>query len=256
MLQNSYFVIHSGRIEPIQVRAVPWVFDPCVRRERALLPYRPMRNANRNTKWAFRLVTFVLAAAFAVRHSPARAEDRTFALAMTVSEPGNQPVRDDAWIDAQIAEAERLFGPVGVHFRWTLRKIGKPEPSHVEIETREDRDALTDGLEPGCINVFVVRSLRDVDEPPRVRMGVTWTQRENKRRYVVLSSIAKPSVLAHELGHFFGNGHTTVVNNLMSYDRDGGLVFLSDEQKKRIGDYASGFARGGLVVLGPPRFMH
>jgi len=215
-----------------------------------------MRKARRTTTWRIGLVTFVLATAFVFRSLPARAEERTFALAVTVAEPGNVPVRDDSWIDAQVAEAERLFGPVGVHFRWTIRKIGKPEPSRVEIETREDRDALTDGLEPGCINVFVVRSLRDVDEPPRVRMGVTWTQRENKRRYVVLSSIAKPSVLAHELGHFFGNGHTKVVNNLMSYERDGGVVFLSDEQKTRIADYASGFARGALVVLGPPRFMH
>lgn len=189
---------------------------------------------------------------------PARdacANERTFGLAITVSEPSGAAVREDSWIDAQIAETERLFGPVGVHFRWTIRKIGRSEPSRTDLETREDRDALSDGLEPGLVNVFVVRQLRDVDEPPRVRMGVTWTEREKKRRYIVLSSIAKPSVLAHELGHFFGNAHTQVTNNLMSYERDGGVVFLSDEQKVRIAERADGFALGWLTVLGPPRFM-
>ena len=186
----------------------------------------------------------------------ARADDRTFGIAFTVAEPSGAPVQPDAWIDAQVAEAERLFGPVGVHFRWVVRKIGKKDPGRIEVETRDDRDAFQDQLEGGYINVFVVRSLRDVDEPPRMRMGVTWTQRESKKRYVVLSSIAKPSVLAHELGHFFGNAHTTVVNNLMSYDRDGGIVFLSEEQKVRIAERADGFARGALFVLGPPRAYH
>ena len=35
-----------------------------------------------------------------------------------------------------------------------------------------------------------------------------------------------PTTLAHELGHFLGNGHAYVKNNLMSYERDGGEVFL------------------------------
>ncbi len=185
----------------------------------------------------------------------AAAEDRTFGVAVTVAEPEGVPVRDDTWVAAQIQEAERLFAPTGVHFRWVIRKIGKREKSRFDVETRDDRDAFTDSLERGYINVFLVRLLRDVDEPPRVRMGVTWTQREDKKRYIVLSSIAKPSVLAHELGHFFGNGHTTVVDNLMSYDRAGGVVFLSDEQKSRIAERADGFARGTLQVLGPPRFL-
>jgi len=180
----------------------------------------------------------------------------TFGLAFTVAEPAGAAVVPDGWLDAQVAEAERLFGPVGVHFRWVIRKAGKPGAGRAEVETRDDRDAFQDQLEQGYINVFVVRSLRDVDEPPRMRMGVTWTQRETKRRYVVLSSIAKPSVLAHELGHFFGNGHTTVTNNLMSYDRDGGVVFLSEEQRARIAERATGFAKGALVLLGPPRAYH
>lgn len=201
------------------------------------------------------MVTF--ASVLAAVPRPARAEERTFGVAVHVAEPEGVPVRDDAWIDAQLAEAERLFGPVGVHFRWVVRTIGKPGKNRVDVETREDRDAFADGLEPRLVNVFVVRSLMDVDEPGRVRRGVTWTQRKDRRRYIVLSSISMPSVLAHELGHFFGNGHTTVVDNLMSYERGGGVVFLSAEQKSRIAEVATRFATTGFLdVLGPPRAFH
>lgn len=210
----------------------------------------------RSSRSFVRVLVVLLVSCAASLSSLGRAEDRTFGLAVTVAEPDGAPVQSDAWVDAQVAEAERLFGPVGVHFRWVVRKIGKKGAGRVEVETRDDRDAFRDELEPGYVNVFVVRSLRDVDEPPRVRMGVTWTQRESKQRYVVLSSIAKPSVLAHELGHFFGNGHTKVVDNLMSYERGGGVVFLSDEQKARIAERAEGFARGALLLLGPPRAFH
>lgn len=203
------------------------------------------------------LVAALLAIVLAAFPSSARAEERTFGVAFHVAEPEGVPVRDDAWIDAQLAEAERLFGPEGVHFRWVVRTIGKPGKGRVDVETREDRDAFADGLEPRLVNVFVVRSLMDVDEPGRVRRGVTWTQRKDRRRYIVLSSISMPSVLAHELGHFFGNGHTTVVDNLMSYERGGGVVFLSAEQKSRIAEVATRFATTGFLdVLGPPRAFH
>jgi len=33
-----------------------------------------------------------------------------------------KPVRDDAWIDAQLAEAERLFGPAGLHLAKTAQR--------------------------------------------------------------------------------------------------------------------------------------
>jgi len=107
------------------------------------------------------------------------------------------------------------------------------------------------------VSVFVVRGLEDVDEPGRPRMGVCWTSRTDKQRYIVLSRIAKPGVLAHELGHLFGNGHSPVPNNLMSYSRDGGVVFLDDNQKSRITAYAERFlAARTFVDVGPPRRLY
>jgi hypothetical protein len=60
--------------------------------------------------------------ALALATIPARAGDTkkldvTFSLSVHVAREANAPVQGDAWIDAQIARAESLFGAVGVHFR-------------------------------------------------------------------------------------------------------------------------------------------
>ena len=46
-----------------------------------------------------------------------------------------------------------------------------PETS-ARLETKEDRDALGDHFVEGAINVFFVKSLLDIDEIGRIRMGV------------------------------------------------------------------------------------
>ena len=132
--------------------------------------------------------------------------------------PG-ESVRDAAWLDAQVAEANRLMAPADVHF--TVR-LGPPLPErHARMETRADRDALAALARGRGIRVYVVASLRDVDEPDRMRQGVHWRRRANRaHRCVILSAAAGPTVLAHELGHYFGNPHTQVVDNVMSYERD------------------------------------
>lgn len=165
-----------------------------------------------------------------------------------------QRVVDDAWIQAQIEDANRFFVPLGTRFRWTFEKP-LPEP-HGEMHTRAQRDALTPLTETDMIDVFVVRGLEDVDEPGRMRMGVCWTGRGGKR-FIVLSRTARPTVLAHELGHFFGNRqHSTVVNNLMSYSRDGGEVFLDEQQIATIKSFSARFLETRrLLDVGPPRRM-
>ena len=84
-------------------------------------------------------------------------------------------------------------------------------------------------------------------------MGVCWTGRGGKR-FLVVAQTAKPTVLAHELGHFFGNPHSTVTDNLMSYTRTGATAFLDERQLGTIRSFAARFlATGRLVDVGPPR---
>ena len=178
----------------------------------------------------------------------------TFPIAITVALERGAPARDDAWISAQIADASALYDPLGVHFRWTLRK--EMSPSHAQMHSRDDRDALAELVEKNVIDVFVVAALEDVDEPGRYRKGVAWTSKPTNKRFIILSAAAPPAVLAHELGHFFGNGHSDVPDNLMSYSRTGGRVFLDEAQVERIHLFSSRFlASGRLPDVGPPRFL-
>jgi hypothetical protein len=173
--------------------------------------------------------------------------DVTFTLAVHVAREAKAPVVSDAWVDAQIARAESLFGPVGVHFK---RASASAVPDALtSLETRKDRDELAPILEKGKINVMIVGSLRDVDEPDRMRQGVHWHNGATPaKHYVIVSSTAGATTLAHELGHFFGNPHTTIRDNLMSYDRSGADVSLNETQKKRIAAFAGIYTRSKELV--------
>jgi hypothetical protein len=194
----------------------------------------------------------ILAAGLVLVPTAAHAEDVVFGLSFMIArdrESGERVV-DDAWVQSQIDEANRLFSPLGTRVRWTMERE-LPEP-HGELHSRGDRDGLTPLTFHGVIDVFLVRELEDVDEPGRPRMGVCWTGRGGKR-FIVVSRTARPSVLAHELGHFFGNPHSPVLNNLMSYSRDGAPVFLDEMQSATIKTLSARFlATGRLIDIGPP----
>lgn len=198
-----------------------------------------------------RLFVAVACAIAAAAAAPrARAADETFGLAIAIAHKTND---DQAWLDAQIAKANDLFATAGVRFRWTIEKaLGD---AHAEMHSKDDRDALSALGEPtGFVDVFVVDVLEDVDEPGRLRRGVVWTHKPDGKRYVVLARGSAIGVLAHELGHFFGNPHVPVADNLMSYERTGAPVFLDDGQYARIRTFASRFLETRrLLDVGPPR---
>ena len=155
-----------------------------------------------------------------------------FAVAPNVDDDAG-PVRDTTWIDAQVAQMESLFGPLGVHP--SVVSVRPLSGRFLHLETRADRDALASQVRPKVVNVFVVGSLRDVDDPQRMRRGVHWRNLAHPEvRYVIIAAEAMPTVLAHEMGHYFGNGHSQVTDNLMSYDRTGGSVFLDPRQGRTI----------------------
>ena len=112
------------------------------------------------------------------------------------------------------------------------------------LTTREDRDALGAYRTPGTIDAFVVRGLVDVDTPPLPRRGVHWRDRTRRGvRYVIVVADASPWVLSHELGHYFGNPHSDVPGNLMSYTRAKGDPFLDAVQLGRVRRSAARLAR-------------
>ncbi len=169
-------------------------------------------------------------------------------LSFAVATVDGQPAQDAAWVDVQVAEMEALFGPLGVHpEKVAVRPIAD---RFGRIETRADRDALASEHRPGVVNIFVVGALMDVDEPGRTRRGVHWRNRRSpSTRYVILAADAMTTVLAHEMGHYFGNYHTATMDNLMSYRRSGGPVFLDPAQGRTIQSGArQAFESGELVA--------
>ncbi len=188
------------------------------------------------------------------RDAEAAPLDVTFPISIAVAVEDGVPARDDTWIANQIDDANELYAPTGVRFRWTLRR--EIPSAHAQIHTRADRDALAPLVEKNVIDVFVVAALEDVDEPGRYRKGVAWTSKPTNKRFLILSGAAFRTVLAHELGHFFGNGHTTVPDNLMSYVRTGAKVFLDDAQVERTQSFAERFlATGRLADVGVSRCL-
>lgn len=121
-----------------------------------------------------------------------------------------------AWLDTQLAEANRLFAAADLAF--TVSELVALPEAHREVRTREQRDALGhDRFAKGTIDVYLVAYLGDVDAPGQEIRGVHWRSRlDRSRRFVIVSTISPPKVLAHELGHFFGLPHSRYPESIMN----------------------------------------
>jgi len=172
-------------------------------------------------------------------------------VAVHVAQEQGLPVADQAFIERQLKMANRVFAPYGVAFEQSERHQSEALLPHVR--TRSERNALGAFVRPQRINLFVVASLHDVDEPPRIRRGVHWHSATHvPAHYLILSRISFDAVLAHELGHFLGNPrHSNTRGNLMSYQHTDELPFLDESQQRRLRESLAGYLRTGeLQPLG------
>lgn len=150
-----------------------------------------------------------------------------------VAELAGKPVADAEFLRSQLEHANQIYRPLGIE----LAQVGqqKLESAHARLVTRGQRDALAKSLVRGAINCFIVAQLMDVDEPGRERRGVHWHVRGSQKHLVIVSAISGPYVLAHELGHFFGNPeHSEVIGNLMSYQHTEQVPVLDSVQTTRV----------------------
>ncbi len=173
----------------------------------------------------------------------------TLRIRAAVAEESGTAVVDRAWLDAQVEMAGRIFAAAGVSF--VLDDVRVLDEGHARIETRADRHALGAEMRDDVINWFVVRSLRDVDDPSLHRMGVHWRPAGRPgKHFVIVAANAAPDVLAHELGHFFGNPHSATPGNVMSYtrDREHAIAFFDPAQIVRIRRFARRFLRSRQLV--------
>ncbi len=127
------------------------------------------------------------------------------------------PVAPPELFAAQLAAANTHFAATDIAF--LLAGVDALPASARDIVTRRDRNALgagKDRLGGGVIHIFLVGSLEDVDVPGEARNGVAWRKSGDPRKYVILSSGARPLTLAHELGHVFGLPHSTYPISIMN----------------------------------------
>lgn len=146
---------------------------------------------------------------------PAKAR-HCFEIALHVVVEDGADVVTPQWFAAHVTEANRLFAPIGVGFR--VGSVVPADGRFADMQTRLDRDTLGRKEHTlGVMHVFAVRRLADVDVEGEVIRGVHWRDRaETSRRWIILSSIASPMVLAHEAGHFFGLPHSSYRTSIMN----------------------------------------
>ncbi|MGE0791845.1 MAG: hypothetical protein AB7S26_39590 [Sandaracinaceae bacterium] len=180
-------------------------------------------------------------------------EPTSLPIALTVAELEGEAVITPAWIDEQVENANTIFHDHGAAFTIVDRATMGEE--HARMEDRGDRHQLGHLLHRQRIDVFVVASLRDVDDPSRYRQGVHWRPRGEEytpgSHFVIISRIAGPTVLAHELGHYFGNPHSDTPGNIMSYERGDVPPFFDAVQSRRIGFSMRRMLRRGELVTAP-----
>lgn len=160
------------------------------------------------------------------------------------------------WFTPRVDAAARALRPARVDFTFSARAAPSTVPP--AMQTREQRDALQALVRDGFVNVFVVRELRSWEPGGGIIRGVHWHRTHHRggrgEHYIIIASYAAEYVLAHELGHFFGNPrHSRVRGNLMSYLRGKGVPTLDRHQVRRVRRAARRYARTGeLRVIDAP----
>lgn len=136
---------------------------------------------------------------------------RVFAL-----EDGERSAVSKEWFRTRLDHANRLFDAIGVEFvvaSWQPLRVAS-----AAVDTRAQRDDLGAATtHQGLVDVYLVSRLTDVDAPPTEIRGVHWRLRRNtSQRWVIMSAISGPMVLAHELGHFFSLPHGVEAASIMN----------------------------------------
>jgi hypothetical protein len=204
------------------------------------------------------VATVLTSHAVAANEQPA---DLRLPLVLHITRADGAPVIDRAEAARFVAEVNRLYRPAGICF--ALLEVRDLDRS-ADLATVRDRVALRAHLVPRAINVFILRSIRDPDPDASTFRAAARAGREPSgwlngahiaapgrvpSTYLIVRAGAGPTTLAHELGHFLGEGHHPAAGNVMSYSLD--REHFDEDQIRTFRRFAEGVqaraARGARV---------
>jgi len=139
-------------------------------------------------------------------------------------------------LQAALARANLALSPSGVEL--VVRAIEALPGSYGSITRRRDRRRIAHHApRDGTLHVFMVSNI-ELGSPgsgDRSVRGLHWRysgvlRRLREREYVVVSGDAPATTLVHEVGHYFGLGHSERAENLMCSCRRGPRQVFSAQQ--------------------------
>ncbi len=142
-------------------------------------------------------------------------ESTCLGVALFLGTDDKGPVQTPEWVAEQVTHANEGLAPLGVALELDSVEFLPLEEYHVV--SKDDRDRLGGKRwRKGVVNMFVPGKVDNVDEPGEI-YGVHWRVRKDvRKRIIIVSSIAWPFTLVHELGHFFGLSHTKKTGSVMN----------------------------------------
>jgi len=169
---------------------------------------------------------------------PSRSGVATITIPLTVHLAASEehPAATMRRLERGLAETNAAMKPYGLRVK--VRELRRMPEGYGSITRRRDRRRIAGYAPPdGSVHVFMVDTLelRGGRRGDRSVRGLHWRyrgilRRFRQREYVVVSSDAPSTTLAHELGHRFGLNHSEAEENLMCSCRRGPRQIFTREQ--------------------------